>query len=130
MIFLGPPGAGKSTIAQLMGRNHGYVYYEADCFFKFANPFIDPNSENLSLAAGMQTPLKGLSEESIKAISACTEAFQEVQKGIFDNFEENMNPVYDAMGADVVSQRKRLGGNWAIAQAVISKNQRKFKTPR
>ena len=26
--FSGPPGAGKSTTAQLMGRKHGYVYYE------------------------------------------------------------------------------------------------------
>ena len=28
----GPPGAGKSTSAQLLGRLHGWVYYEVDCF--------------------------------------------------------------------------------------------------
>ena len=38
--FSGPPGAGKSTTAQLMARNHGYVYYEADCMSIFVNPFI------------------------------------------------------------------------------------------
>ena len=31
----GPPGLGKSTTAQLLARNAGYVYYEADCFFSF-----------------------------------------------------------------------------------------------
>merc|ERR1719242_1750421 len=35
----GPPGAGKSTSGQILGRDHGYVYYEADCFGMFANPF-------------------------------------------------------------------------------------------
>ena len=30
----GAPGMGKSTTAQILGRLHGYVYYEADCFGK------------------------------------------------------------------------------------------------
>ena len=30
----GPPGAGKSTSAQLLGRLHGFVYYEVDCFIR------------------------------------------------------------------------------------------------
>ena len=28
----GAPGMGKSTTAQILARNHGFVYYEADCF--------------------------------------------------------------------------------------------------
>ncbi len=31
----GPPGCGKSTMAQLLARNAGYVYYEGDCFFSY-----------------------------------------------------------------------------------------------
>ena len=27
----GPPGAGKSTTGQLLGKNSNFVYYEADC---------------------------------------------------------------------------------------------------
>ena len=54
----GPPGAGKSTTAQLMGRNHGHVYYSVDCFNSFVNPFIDLNVENPTLAGDLQTPLK------------------------------------------------------------------------
>ena len=54
----GPPGAGKSTSGMLLGRNHGYVYYEADCFGMFANPFVDPNVDEPTLAIMSQKPLK------------------------------------------------------------------------
>ena len=56
--FTGPPGAGKSTTAQLMGRDAGFVYYEADMMMSFSNPFIDPNIENPSLAGFSQKPVK------------------------------------------------------------------------
>lgn len=54
----GPPGAGKSTSGQMLGRNHGYVYYEADCYGMFANPFVDPNVDQPSLQIMSQKPLK------------------------------------------------------------------------
>ena len=44
----GPPGAGKSTSAQLLARNTGYVYFEADCVFQSANPYIPVDKENPS----------------------------------------------------------------------------------
>ena len=56
--FSGAPGTGKSTCAHLMGRQHGYVYYEVDCFNNFVNPFINPNIENPSLQQFLQSPLK------------------------------------------------------------------------
>ena len=56
--FTGPSGAGKSTSAQLMGRDHGYVYYEGDAFFSFVNPYIDVHAENPTMATMKQKPLK------------------------------------------------------------------------
>ena len=56
--FSGPPGAGKSTTAQLMGRKHGYVYYEGDCYNSMTNPFVDLNVDNPTLATIDQIPLK------------------------------------------------------------------------
>ena len=41
-----------------MARNHGYIYYEADCYMQFQNPFIDPKIDEPTLAIGLQTPLK------------------------------------------------------------------------
>ena len=54
----GAPGAGKSTTAQLMGRDAGYVYYEADCAMGFLNPFVPTDVDNPTLAAFKQKPLK------------------------------------------------------------------------
>ena len=59
-LFLGPPGAGKSTTGMLLARKHGYIYYEADCFGMFANPFVDPNVEEPTLQVLQQNPLKVL----------------------------------------------------------------------
>ena len=41
-----------------MGRDHGYIYYEADAFFMYANPFIDPSAQNPSMQTLQQKPLK------------------------------------------------------------------------
>ena len=38
--------------------------------------------------------------------------------------EENLNPLYDQMSKHVMIQRKRIGGDMAIAQAVFSRRQR------
>ena len=45
-------------------------------------------------------------------------------KGIFDGLEEKLQPFYEAMVRDLVKQRKRIGGDWGIAQAVFSRTQR------
>ena len=54
----GPPGAGKSTTGQLMGRHAGYVYYEADCNIHALNPFVPLNFENPTVGAFRQPILK------------------------------------------------------------------------
>ena len=50
---------GKSTSAQLLARNHGYVYYEADAFAMMLNPFVDLHDDNPSMATAKQRILKG-----------------------------------------------------------------------
>ena len=54
----GPPGAGKSTTAQRLARDNGFVYYEADAFFMFCNPFNPIDHDNPSMATLEQKPLK------------------------------------------------------------------------
>ena len=50
---------GKSTSAQLLAREKGFVYYEADTFRRMVNPFIDLNLDNPSLAITKQKKLNG-----------------------------------------------------------------------
>ena len=57
-MLIGPPGAGKSTTGALLGKHNGYIYYEADCFGMFVNPFVDPNVDEPTLQIMQQTPLK------------------------------------------------------------------------
>merc|ERR1719447_2587285 len=59
----GPPGAGKSTTAQILSRNAGYVYYEADCVLQHANPYIPQDVDNPSMAQANQKHLKGITRE-------------------------------------------------------------------
>ena len=50
--------------------------------------------------------------------------FQELIQGNLDSVEEELEPMYEQMSKHIVLQRKRLGGNMAIAQAVFSRGQR------
>ena len=55
---VGPPGSGKSTAAAMLGRDHGYIYYEGDCIFSSCNPYVDPTSEEPSIAQANQIAMK------------------------------------------------------------------------
>ena len=54
----GPTGCGESITAKLMGKDHGYVYYECDCFIYGVNPFMDPNATDNKVPGMYQKPLK------------------------------------------------------------------------
>ena len=58
MWLSGPPGAGKSTTGALMGKDAGYVYFEADCTMNGQNPFVPLDAENPTMAAFKQKLLK------------------------------------------------------------------------
>ena len=59
MVWLsGPPGAGKSTTALLMGKENGFVFWEADCTMNGLNPFLPVDTEHATRALMQQPPLK------------------------------------------------------------------------
>ena len=63
-------------MAQIMSRDHGYVYYEADCFFMFVNPFVDPNVEEPTLMMSGQKPLKVITPYEIYIVYVQTYSSQ------------------------------------------------------
>ena len=139
ILFLsGPPGAGKSTTGQYLAKQKGWVYYEADCFSKAVDPFIPLDVDEPSLAIMKQKAIKGREIETMETIKDCYPEFEKMSKRLpYD--VENVKPFMRALAKDIgtlhysviisyagtnfsfsliVRHKKRLGGNFAVAQAV------------
>ena len=69
---------------------------------------------------------KGISVETIKAAETGLEANQFIMRGSGDSdkLKEKCLPMLHEMALDIERQHKRLGGNFAIAQAVFNRSQR------
>ena len=50
---------GKSTTAQILARENGFVYYEADCFGMMKNPYVPLDIDNPSVSTMKQNSLIG-----------------------------------------------------------------------
>ena len=75
----------------------------------------------------MYDTLQGMSIERVNAVNQGLETYDKAQRGIIDDdFGTAFLPMYHEIAKDLVKQRKRLGGNWAIAQAVFTKAQREI----
>ena len=122
----GPPGLGKSTSAQLLSREHGYVYYEGDCFFNLKNPYIPSDVENPSVAQVMQRKLVG--EGVAERREICNQAIKQWQLKMagkeYDRAAEE--GMYRDMCNDIARERARIGGDWAIATVLDSPHIRDF----
>ena len=122
----GPPGLGKSTSAQLLSREHGYVYYEGDCFFGLRNPYIPPDVENPSMAQTKQRKFVGEGVKERRAI--CEKAVKQWEARMEGKEVDNvaLEAMYREMCKDIARERARLGGDWAIAVVLDSRSIRDF----
>jgi len=127
LIWLtGPPGLGKSTTAQLLSRLHGWRYYEADCFFSLRNPYIPPHVDNPSMAQVSQSKFVGEGVDQRRALAkTLNEVFENVMGGK-DYDEDLLEEGYRAMCQDILQERARLGGDWAVAGVLFSRRLRQF----
>ena len=46
--------------------------------------------------------------------------FQALARGEVDGFDDGMQPFLKLMSREVIKQKKRLGGDFAVAHAVVS----------
>jgi len=123
--FSGPPGLGKSTTAQLLAKNHGYVYYEADCFNSCKNPYVPLDAPDPTMAQMSQQNLIGEGKEQrMEMLTNLLKEMPKVMQGEVDilEFEE----FYTMLCADILKEKQRIGGDWAVAQCVISRKMREF----
>ena len=111
---------GKSTSAQLLARNHGYVYYEADCFGSLKNPYVPLDVENPTMAQMYQKALKGPGMEERKAVlKKATHCLDDLMQGR-EYDKEAILEYYRLLAANIDSEKKRIGGNFAIATVLLT----------
>ena len=115
---------GKSTTAQILAREEGYVYYEADCFTQLKNPYIPLDEPNPSMAQVNQKNLRGSGMQERQTLYAvANDLVGAILTGKEHNREE-ANKVYSAMAEDIKREKKRIGGHWAVAGMVMTREAR------
>ena len=111
---------GKSTSAQLLARNHDYVYYEADCFGASKNPYIPLDVENPSMAQMNQKPLQGPGSDERRAVMKKVHAvWGDLMQGK-DYEKEPLLEYYRLMAEDIAREKRRIGGDFAIAHVLLT----------
>ena len=121
LIFIsGAPGSGKSTCGLILSKVAGYVYYEADAFLMHVNPYIPPDVSEPSLATLKQKPLVNIPQDRIDAVTDGMEGLLPMLKGE-DYNKSKLEIYYSALCKNIKAEKKRLGGDWVIAQAVPSR---------
>ena len=124
LLFIsGAPGLGKSTSGLILSKTKDYVYYEADAYGMHVNPYIPPDVEEPSLATSKQKPLAGVPQDRLDAVNNGIKDFMAMIRGE-DYQKESVLNFYSGLCRDIKKERKRLGGNWAVAQAVPFRSQR------
>ena len=119
----GAPGVGKSTSGLLLGRNEGYVFYEADCLFTHINPYVPTDVEEPSMALFAQKFLKGVPQKRIDTIAEGTLYFLSMGDENMYNYEK-LCDFYGVIAEDVSKEHARIGGNFAVTQAVPTRELR------
>ena len=96
---------------------YSYVFYEGDCFWIQVNPYIPVDADQPSLAQMSQRFLKGLPQERIDTCASADNEFL----SMFNGQDYDNRIILDGLSVmckDIAKERKRLGGDWAIAMAV------------
>jgi len=119
----GPPGAGKSTTGQLLAKEHGYVYFEADCFMNMINPYIPLDAAEPSLAQMNQKGVTGVSDETFRKLVKGLDEFPKMMDGL-EYDPDIMGEWYEEMAKDILKEKNKIGGTWAVAQAVPTRAMR------
>ena len=103
-----------------------YVYYEGDCFWNHVNPYVPIDVEDPSNESMKQNFLKGISQTRIDVCSASiSEKYDKLLKGKAYDMKK-MCDAYALMIEELTKERKRLGGDWVVAQAVPTRALRDY----
>ena len=66
-------------------------------------------------------------KEDAKLILDSSKAFENVMKNDIEKFDETMQPLSKILCREIAKQKKRLGGDFAVALAVVSRYVIRYK---
>lgn len=121
----GAPGLGKSTTAMMLGKSAGYVYYEADAFMSHMNPYVSTDASDPSVAMFSQKFLRGVPQDRIDVVARGKAPFLDIVAGRDYDFDL-LCLFYKFMCMDIAREQSRIGGEFAVAQAVPKRKIRDF----
>lgn len=110
IVFIsGLPGSGKSSTGRILAAQHGFVYYEVDCFWTGKNPFLPPDGTGpIYEAIDKQRWLHG------KTLGDRFGLFAQCRGGPgcvpIEQFEDSLV----SMCKDVLRLRAQVGGDWVV----------------
>ena len=113
---------GKSTTAHILAREDGYVYYEGDCFTQLKNPYIPLDASSMSQVN--QKNLKGPGMQERQGLNALANDLVGAVLTGKEHDREEANKVYSAMAEDIKREKERIGGDWAGAHVVMTREAR------
>merc|ERR1719322_1620185 len=90
------------------------------------NPFTNIYADNPTLATFDAKALTGQSKELAESIIKVVQDMEAVVSKGFEGIEEIGKPLYKAMSDDISRQRKRLGGDFAVAHAIAKRVSRDY----
>ena len=125
LIFLsGAPGCGKSITALKLAQKEDFVYYEGDCFIRMKNPYVPLDVKEPSLAHRNQPKVRGLSSEDLSTFPAVEKLYiKDLSKGDLSK-QEVIIPFLKLLSKDIVSEKKKIGGNWLVTFPVPTRKMR------
>ena len=95
-----------------------------DCFNSLRNPYIPLDVPNPTMAQDSQRHLTGEGREKRKTMkekqSACWDKILGFKKETPTEEDEAANDdMMDALADDIIKERKRIGGDWAVAGCLV-----------
>ena len=108
----------------MLGRYHGFVCYEWDCFGNCTNPYIPLEAESPSLAQWNQKVLRGVGlEQRREVVRHGIEAFTQHYAGEHCN-QDQFEEYFCGFCEDVLRERNIIGGNWAVSAVTLTRQLR------
>ena len=104
----------------------GFVYFEFDCWMRLKNPYLPLHVPNPMVDVQRTLHGDGRTDRQ-NIIAAATQEWEEGFKSGADLSSVScpaMTRLVEVMCEDILSERRRIGGDWVVAGCVINRRLR------